>query len=150
MVNIYTAAMLVDSSCQLLSPSLKQRRKQVGEIAEYSSRNETLETMSFQVERVGLFSLERKTFGKRHDNSHKHASMFYLLANPSGQMSLGGHAATGPPHHLSISGEWGLVIIQAGSHCEALQAPLMDTERATHKQQGRADKPHSVRLCSEA
>lgn len=46
--------------------------------------------------------------------------MFYLLANTSGQMSLGGNAATASPHQLSSSGEWGLIIIQAGSLREAL------------------------------
>lgn len=58
--------------------------------------------------------------------------MFYLLANISGQMSLGGNAATASSHQLSISGEWGLVIIKAESLCEALKAPLTDAQTARY------------------
>ena len=65
-------------------------------------------------------------------------------------MSLSGSAATASPHYLSISGEWGLVIIQAGSRCEALWALLMDAQKATRKQKGATDEPHSIQLCSKA
>lgn len=67
--------------------------------------------------------------------------MVYLLANPSGQMSLGGNASTASLHHLSISGEWGLVIIQAESQCKVLKVLLTDAESAMRKQVGIADKP---------
>lgn len=54
------------------------------------------------------------------------------------------NAARAAPHHLSRSWEGCLIIIQAG-----ISARLMDTG-PQHEQQGRADKPSSAHLCTDA
>lgn len=141
-----SSAAEVHSSYQLLSPSLKYRCKQTEEISEYSGKNKTLRTTTFQVE--SLFSLEKKTLGKKHKSSYKHGSMFHSIANPSEQMPLCSLAAPAPSHYLSINGQAGSAWGSAAGCSAAATLPATSSRANGRKLQHLAHKPHLVQLCN--